>query len=67
MSNEPREVIGVGGEIAILGPNDKLIVRLPAHSISVANDVAKGLNTLIPGRSIVLAGDIEITVAREGD
>lgn len=59
MTGEPREVIGVSGEIMKLGPDETLIVRVPSDAPGILQTVEQ-LHAALPGRVLVFAGDVEL-------
>ena len=64
MTDQPREVIGVCGQIQVVGPNDKLLVVIPQGIVGydAAIEIAKSLRATFGDRVFVMQGDVEIGV-----
>lgn len=62
----PREVLGLDASIAVVGPDDKLVVKFPEGTdmgqIDAANHALK--QCLGQGRYLLFAGDVEMSVIR---
>ena len=60
-------VMGVSGEIAVLRPEDKLIVRIPGLTQEYANAVAQSLDEQIGEKRSMVLPDVSIlTVVPQG-
>lgn len=61
-------VMGVSGEIAILRPEDKLIVRIPGLTQEYANAVARSLDEQLgERRSVVLPEQVSVMAVPPGE
>ena len=61
-------VMGVSGEIAVLRPEDKLIVRIPGLTQEYANAVSRLLDEQLGAkRSVVLPDQVRVTAVSPGE
>ncbi len=66
MGDDPREVLGIDGDVLVVHPADRLLIRLAGKvTIEHAHRVVSALEKVFgPGRSVVLAEDATVIVER---
>lgn len=67
MKNEPDMVMGISGEIMILRPDDKLVVRAPGMTQEMANNFDANLRERLgEGRCVLLSDLFDVRVIPKG-